>query len=1019
MTHDIQRQIAELEASLSDPMSEPVRRLVEQQIAALRQQASPVVDFSSAQTGAVSMGDVAGGDVRKGIEGDVSLADDAMINGVAVGVNLGTIIYQRNPSEDERRRLVWYLHALAGDLRRLPLRGLDPALADGRGVDLARVYVMLATTAQVALASESPEQLARCFRDGKVPQQTAVAQAQDRLVPAHDPAVALPDAAVISLHWRDRVPNDGSPGPTLTLSRAGLATEAVAQQPRLVLLGDPGGGKSTFLRHLAWVLARRGLDQLGPETELFGWNQQRRRLPLLLPLRRLAGMLATADAGAQTVYQALRDVVTEAGVRDPDDLLTDALVRGAAILLLDGLDEVPVDATPTSASREATVRAVRAFAERYGRASVVLTCRTRAFTDALQDCLGWPVETLAPFTLGQVRHFVPAWYAELVAAKQLTADQTPRLSTELVDTIAANQRLRTMAATPLLLTLMALLLVRRGTLPRDRPRLYEEILELLLGQWDKVRDGQSLAEVIGRPDWTSERLRPLLDRLSYEAHLAGSSMDGRGRLERGRVRDALIDFFETAQVPEPWSAARRCLDYFEQRSGLLSPDGDESYVFAHLTLQEHCAGRHLLLSRDAVRQVLLRRGEDRWREPIFLGLGVVQATNPYLVEKVLRMLVDQREEGAEKPTARWYRDLILAAELGKDRDWAYLRDQEVDVPGLQADLRAGFVALLADREQPVPVAERVRAGALLGELGDPRVPVTAEDWQTALMQRNECFGQSRDFWCYVRGGTYQIGGWRAGGPQAAITLSAFWVARYPITVAQYEPFVAVGYGPDAERWWTPQGWQWKQRRRRTEPWGWDDPTYRGPNQPVVGINWYEATAYCAWLTEQVQNDLPTGYVVRLPSEAEWEVAAAYDGQGQRRSYPWGEQEPTPELAIYDASTLSRPAPVGCCPAGAAACGALDMAGNVWEWTCSQWEQYPAQSGVVVTDFQQSERYTEEERVVPLRGGSWLDGSSSVRCGARLRGHPLYDVVNYYRGGRVILAPLGIADRPIADRLIDR
>lgn len=906
-------------------------------------------------------------------------------------------IYQRNPSKDERRRLIWYLHALAGDLRRLPLRGLDPALADGCGVDLARVYVMLATTAQVALASDQPDQLARFFRNGKVPQQTPASQAQDHLVPAHDSAVALPDVAVINLHWKDRLPNDGTHGQCLTLFRAQLATEAVGHQSRLVLLGDPGGGKSTFLRHLAWVLARRGLDQLGPETELFGWNHQRRRLPLLLPLRRLAGMLATADAGAQTVYQALRDVVAGSGVKDPDDLLTDALVRGAAILLLDGLDEVPVDATPTSAGRLATLRAVRAFAERYGRASVVLTCRTRAFTDALQDCLGWPVETLAPFTLGQVRHFVPAWYAELVTAKQLTEDQTTRLSTELVETIAANQRLRTMAATPLLLTLMALLLVRRGTLPRDRPRLYEEILELLLGQWDKVRDSQSLAEVIGRPDWTSERLRPLLDRLSYEAHLAGSSVDGRGRLERGRVRDALIDFFETAQVPEPWSAAQRCLDYFEQRSGLLSPDGDESYVFAHLTLQEHCAGRHLLLSRDAVRQVLVRRGEDRWREPIFLGLGVVQATNPYLVEKMLRTLVDQCEEGGEKPVARWHRDLILAAELGKDRDWAYLRDQEVDVSGLQADLRAGFISLLADREQPVPVAERVRVGVLLGELGDPRVPVTSEAWQAELAQRNQAFGQPTGYWCYVGGGTYQIGGWEEGEPHAAIILKSFWIARTPITVAQYAPFVDVGYRPAAERWWTPQGWQWKQQDNRTEPGLWNTSAYRGPNQALVGLTWYEATAYCAWLTEQVRAALPEGYVIRLPTEAEWEAAAAYDAQRQRRLYPWGEQEPTPELVIYDANKLGRPVPVGCCPAGAAACGALDLVGNVWEWTCSHWEQYPAQSVHVVEDF------TPEAYAVPLRGGSWDDKSSNVRCGARDRGPPDSGLYNPW-GGRMIVAP---------------
>jgi formylglycine-generating enzyme required for sulfatase activity len=145
--------------------------------------------------------------------------------------------------------------------------------------------------------------------------------------------------------------------------------------------------------------------------------------------------------------------------------------------------------------------------------------------------------------------------------------------------------------------------------------------------------------------------------------------------------------------------------------------------------------------------------------------------------------------------------------------------------------------------------------------------------------------------------------------------------------------------------------------------------------------------------------------VRLLTEAEWEAAAAYDANGQRKLYPWGDEEPTPELAIYNASEVGRPAPVGCCPAGAAACGALDLAGNVWEWTTSHAERYPAQSGEVVADFKQSKDFTPEEQVVPLRGGSWRDSKTNVRCGARSRGGPagVFDLY-YGRGFRVCVSP---------------
>jgi len=981
----LSRRIADLEATLRLPVPDTIRRQMEDELRTL-------ISFGSGnQFGDVKVGDVVGGDVIKDTQGRVELSADARLNGVAVGVNLGTIIYGRDPSEDERRRLVWYLDALAGDLRCLPIRGLDTNLAqanntlahsaDTHGISLAQVYVMVATTQTVTVARGTAAVVTRYFQ-GANPRQA--------LLPAYDPDHALPDVAVVNRSDMDREEGKES----YHLVRQRLGSEA-ARAGSCVLLGDPGGGKSTFLHHLAWVLAQRGLDQLDATTRLCGWEDDRRVMPVVLPLRRLATTVAGGVPDATHVYTALRTVVADKGVTNSDDLLTDALVRGAAIILLDGLDEVPVAATPTSADRMTTLRAVRAFAERYKKTTVVLTCRTRAFTNAVQESLGWPVETLAPFTLGQIRHFVPAWYDGLVTAP-FTREQAARLSAELVATIADSPRLREMAATPLLLTLMALLLYHRGTLPRDRPRLYEEIMLLLLGQWDKVREGQNLAEVIGRPDWTSDRLRPLLDELSYKAHLVGTSQDGRGRLESSQVQRALTTFFAAQTPPLDWGAAERCLIYFEQRSGLLAPDGPDSYIFAHLTLQEHCAGRHMLLSRDAVDQVLAQRTDDRWREPIFLGLGVVQANNPYLVEKVLRTLLERDEGDMPKPVARWYRDLIMVAEIGHDRDWAYLRDQRVDVVGLHTALHAGFTTLLADVAQPIPAAERINAGTLLGTLNDPRIPVTTEQWRTELAQRNEHFGQPTSYWCSVRPGTYQIGGWKKGEPSADIALPAFWIARYPITVAQYALFVAEGYGSSAKRWWTPEGWTWKQASQRIEPWDWGGTVYRGANQPVIGVTWYEATALCAWLTERLEGALPKDYVMRLPTEAEWEAAAAYDAHMQRRNYPWGNEDPTPERVIYNESKLGRPAPVGCCPSGAAACGAMDMVGNVWEWTASSHKGYPAQSGVVQKDF------TDDD--VPTRGGSYYNDSSYVRCGARNRYHPDHDGDYYYRGVRVCVSP---------------
>jgi formylglycine-generating enzyme required for sulfatase activity len=808
----------------------------------------------------------------------------------------------------------------------------------------------------------------------------------------------------------------------IMLSRSCLATEAVQRYQQLVLLGEPGSGKSTFVRHLAWALARRGLDQLDDSITLFGWDGQRQMLPIILSLRLLAGRLAMVGVSDETLYASLHAEIQGYDIHQADDLLREALHRGAALLLLDGLDEIPLDAIPNvTADRRTTLHAVREFARRYPGIAVVLTCRTRAFDEPLRTELGWPVETLAPFTLGQVRHFVPAWFGELVAGGQLDRNQVESIAQRLIDTIVASPKLGSMAENPLLLTMIALVLYNQGELPRDRPQLFERIIELLLGQWDKVREGQSLAEAIGLPDWGSDRLRPVLDQLSYQAHSNTTAADGRGRLARRDVRDVLERFFIQGgmRIDQAAAASVRCLDYFNQRSGLLvSDDAQDSYVFAHLVLQEHCVGRALVLDSDAVSLIMRHRTDDRWREPIFLGLGLAQRTNPALLDRVLSDLIDPDEDGLPKPVERWQRDLILAAEIGQDRDWDYIRTTSVNVNRLLRDLRRGLALLLTDLSLHLVFPERVRAGFLLGQLGDPRFPSTLEQWSAESLQTfsqspspttrsggsqkskaepsPQLFGQSQSYWCYIPPGIYQIGGWADDEPSANIILPDFRIARFQVTVAQYTQFVEAGYGTNTERWWTPQGWQAKQQQNLLQPAAWGDQRYARPNQPIIGVSWYEAMAFCAWLDEQLAETLPEGHVVRLPSAAEWEVAASYTGNGNRLLYPWGNEEPTPERAIFSESELSGPAPVGCCPTGNSACGALDLAGNVWEWTASRNSEYPTQSASLQRDFARS------EQGILLRGGSWKDPSSSLRCGSR-RSNAAHDSDDSC-GFRIVIAP---------------
>jgi formylglycine-generating enzyme required for sulfatase activity len=297
-----------------------------------------------------------------------------------------------------------------------------------------------------------------------------------------------------------------------------------------------------------------------------------------------------------------------------------------------------------------------------------------------------------------------------------------------------------------------------------------------------------------------------------------------------------------------------------------------------------------------------------------LGAGLLR---PADLNTLLADLIDPEEHERAKPAERWQKDLILAAEIGADRDWNLLRTRPtIKVDRLQGKLRTGLIELLNDRTQPLPIAERVRAGFQLGDLSDPRFPVTFDDWRREIARAEQ--GDTSGYFCRVEPGTYIIGSADddpdaddTEKPQHTVVFDApFWIARYPITNAQLQEWSRTAQLPP----------------RRQE----SDANFNRPNQPAAGVNWHLASTFCAWLSQQ------TNTTVRLPSEAEWE-AAAYGRDGRR--YPWGNEYLRDRAAIKEDEALRTwpyTVPVGCYPAGASAVGALDMAGNIWEWTSDVW-----------------------------------------------------------------------------------
>lgn len=196
------------------------------------------------------------------------------------------------------------------------------------------------------------------------------------------------------------------------------------------------------------------------------------------------------------------------------------------------------------------------------------------------------------------------------------------------------------------------------------------------------------------------------------------------------------------------------------------------------------------------------------------------------------------------------------------------------------------------------------------------------------------------------------------------------LARAPVTNEQYASFVEAG-GYRERRFWSEAGWTWRARARATQPvyWerareGWHVRRYDRleplrPHRPVIHVCWYEAEAYCNWAGR------------RLPTEAEWELAAATP---EKRTFPWGEAPPSRRHANLD-GRFGGPVDVACFPEGDSAYGCRQMIGNVWEWTATDFRAYP---GFVADPY---EEYSEPWFASPhkvLRGGCWATRARLLR-----------------------------------------
>ncbi|MCX5645979.1 MAG: SUMF1/EgtB/PvdO family nonheme iron enzyme [Phycisphaerae bacterium] len=714
---------------------------------------------------------------------------------------------------------------------------------------------------------------------------------------------------------------------------------AALKHRKLVILGDPGAGKTTFLRRIAYGLCNSRLG-LGGKTTAETLGLEDRAFPALIRLSELAEHVEGCcgrEPGAPHVknapawlahFMAAANADEKAGL--DREFFDQTIAQGPAVVLLDGLDE-----TATRQQREWIVDLVTKAARHFENCRFVVTSRPPAFEGraVLPDFTQVRIE---PLEDDAIETFLTRWCARLFDNSEKQARQH---GDELLKAVRSRIEIRRMARNPVMLTALAVVHWHEKRLPEQRADLYESIITWL----SRSREGRP-----GRLPAPAciNRLQELA--LAMQNHPEGRQV----QVPRRWAAEQIVGEWAQGSERDRIETAERFLAEEEVDSGIVIRRGDD-IRFWHLTFQEFLAARAIAARPEQEAKTILLTPPDgpklylpSWREVVLLLAGVLHKQGHRKVDAFVSAVLEGAcDSGTLAGQAR------CAGLLGAAvRDLTAVGYRPAD-PRYQQLLDKVMAIFDAQKAKGIDIKVIIQAAEALGQAGDPRFTDAAR----------------ADNWVTIPAGEFLMGAQKSDrsqpnydpeadadeSPVHPVTLEAYRMGRYPVTVAEFLRFIEAG-GYEEERLWDTEGFgKWPA------PDGWEE-QLEHPTRPVVGVSWYEAAAYAAW----------SG--CRLPTEAQWERAAR---RPRGRRYPWGDEKPDPSRMNYGESEIRCPTPVGIYPRGATPKGVLDMAGNVLEWCSERYGEYP-KAGIKDPKGPPS----GSGRV--LRGGCWFHYPWFCRCSCR-------------------------------------
>jgi formylglycine-generating enzyme required for sulfatase activity/calcineurin-like phosphoesterase family protein len=703
----------------------------------------------------------------------------------------------------------------------------------------------------------------------------------------------------ISIKDSEKVMSEGSP--TIDIEKL------LGRVNCLLVRGNAGMGKTTLIKHLAYSL-----------THGTGSEALRGYLPVLVFLKDFWPVYQEQlpkKTQVNITFELLLEIYLEKS-RCPltMEIVKRYLSQNRALILLDGLDEVP------ESIRGDLVELVHRFQFEHSGNHCLLTSRPHGIEGSGLQCFGKYLRDIEPLDEKKSSDFIYKWFHAVSGQAEGFAGVN---AADFISDIRMHEHAKVFTQNPLLLTALCIFyLVGGKRIPDQRADLYDRITSNLLHRrFHHPAEPEKVNQV-------REYLMHLAFTMQTRHIKSIDAFDSKELLKNKYPQK------DDESAHDYKKSIDRMFDGIEPVCGLLNRLSSGEIEFNHLSFQEFLAAKHILDMDIDYRKYL----EDSWwEETLLLLFGIMN----------LDMRKRSNETACEILTMHSQLRLqLLACKALRDFQPSKREDAAVNLA------REKLCSII---HSGASLQERFEAGDILGSLGDTRI-------KPSPMVKVEAGEFTR--------GTNKYD-WEK--PIRQIYLDEFMMGKYPVTNEEFKEFVDEG-GYGNKDYWTIEGWKWKEEEKISVPRFWHDGKWKRPNFPVVGISWYEATAYAKWLSQK------TGENYGLPTEAQWEKAARGTNGME---YPWG-NEFDKNLCNSDECGLNRTNSVGIFPAGTSPYGCYDMAGNVWEWCCDWYEENYYKKSPVKNPTGPS---TGSHRVI--KGGSWLFNAWYSRAACRNYVYPVF------------------------------